>query len=803
MLFKEQIRKKRKCLVVMATLFLFSLPLSNLSAQIFIQAEDYSDMQGIETQITSDDGGGINVGWIDNNDWMEYEVNIPLAGDYIMNLRTASLNGGGVLSILVDQNTLANVNIRATGGWQDWESVESSAFGLQEGNQTIRLLATSGGFNLNWFELKLVDPLDTDMPSSPLLVDSIADIHTISLSWTACDDTTTMVTGYKIFNDNVFLAFSSDTTFSLSKLPPETVFNLSIYACDLAGNQSAPAQITIATLEVYWDLVWYDEFEGTEVDLTKWNFETGGHGWGNGEAQYYTNGDNASVEDGCLIIEARQETIGNNNYTSSRMNNANKGSFLYGRIEVRAKLPSTGGTWPAIWTLPTEWSYGDWPDCGEIDIMEHTGNNLGYVFGTIHTGAYNHQAGTQKGAGVWMPDVVNTFHTYALEWYPDRLDWYYDDQIIFTFENEYNTYAEWPFDIEHHIMLNIAVGGGLGGTINHNGTWPQHMYIDYVRIYDFDLGAGDTIPPTTPTNLQAEVSGVSVDLSWTISTDNNYIEKYYILKNNEVVDSTSGSRINLIRLEPLTQYTFGIQAKDFGGNFSEIATVIATTEDIESFSIPGKFEAEDYLYMEGMESEICTDIGGGYNMGYIDEGDWLEYSIEVESEGKYFLSTRAASQSSTGKFELLDQDQNVLTTVTTPVTGGWQVWTTIVSEGFMLTEGVQNITIKSLAEEYNLNWFAITADSTEYPASIHSVLSRHHNIYPNPLVGNTFTIELEKSASNVEICIYSIEGQKILNRRFENMLDHIIVDDLDLKTGFYLITIKLDNTIFTHKLLVN
>ena len=207
--------------------------------------------------------------------------------------------------------------------------------------------------------------------------------------------------------------------------------------------------------------------------------------------------------------------------------------------------------------------------------------------------------------------------------------------------------------------------------------------------------------------------------------------------------------------------------------------------------------------MEGMESEICTDIGGGYNMAYIDEGDWLEYSIEVGSEGKYFLSTRAASESSTGKFELLDEDQNVLTTVTTPATGGWQVWRTNVSEGFMLTEGVQNITIKSLAEEFNLNWFAITSDSTEYPASVNHVLQKNHSIYPNPFAGNTLTIELEKSASNVEICIYTIEGQKILNRRFENMLDHIIVDDLELKTGFYLITIKLDNTIFTHKLLVN
>jgi len=800
---KQQTTGKLNHPGVLILLLLMIFLQMQLSSQIFIQAEDYSNMQGVETEVTYDEGGGVNVGWIDNNDWMEYEINIPIAGDYSMNIRTASYYGGGLLNILSGGSSLGNINITATGGWQNWQSVESSSFSLDEGAQTIRLKANSGGFNLNWFELRLTNPNDSDNPSNPVILNSSADVHTILINWSTSIDATSTVTGYKIFNNEEFYGFTSDTSFSLSKLSPETEFNLAVIACDLAGNQSSPAQITIATLAVYWDLAWFDEFDGTEVDLTKWNYETGGHGWGNGEAQYYTNGNNASVSNGALIIEARQETVGSNNYTSSRMNNANKGDFLYGRIEVKAKLPSTGGTWPAIWTLPTEWSYGGWPDCGEIDIMEHTGNNLGYVFGTIHTGAYNHQAGTQKGGGVWMPDVVNTFHTYTLEWYPDHLDWYYDDQIIFTFENEYNTYAEWPFDIEHHLMLNIAIGGGLGGNINHNGVWPQQMMVDYVRIYEFDLGEGDTIPPSTPSNLQAEVSGVIVHLSWGASTDNNYVDKYYVYKDDELVDSVTGTSCTVTQLEILTEYTFGVCAKDFGGNYSEIEYVVATTSDVESILIPGKFEAENYLYMEGMQTETCTDIGGGINMAYINEGDWLQYSIDVESAGKYFLATRAASKSLMGHFQVLDENQNVLTTIETPVTGDWQNWETIISEGFNLNADIQRITIMSLAQDFNLNWFGLSTDSTQYLSSINDNWKRNYNIFPNPLSGNTLTIELDRSASDIEVCIYTIEGQKILHRKFENVGTSISVDNLELDTGIYLMSINQDNSILTYKLLVN
>ena len=525
------VKGKQGFLKVLLLLGLLSFVQLPANCRIFSQAEDFVEMNGVQTENCTDHGEGLNVGYIDDGDWMEYDINIPITGNYIFSVRAASLDGGGVINIINNDNSLDNINISATGGWQNWQTIEGGIVTLEEGMQRFRLLAPTGGFNLNWFEISLSNPVDNDLPTTPTIVDNYSNERSISIYWNSSSDATTMVTGYKIYNNGDFIAFTSDNSIKLTNLLPEQEYVFDINSCDLAGNQSPSAQVIASTTSINWELAWSDEFEGTQVDQSKWNFQVGGDGWGNGEAQYYTDGANSSLADGNLIIEARQETVGSNNYTSSRMNTANKGDFLYGRIEVKAKLPSTGGTWPAIWTLPTEWVYGNWPDAGEIDIMEHSANQLNYVFGTIHTGAYNHIQNTQQGGGKVFDDVVNTFHTYALEWYPDHLDWYYDDELVFTFNNEYKTYAEWPFDVPHHIILNLAIGGGLGGEIDHNGEWPQQMMVDYVRVYDFNFGEGDSIVPSTPTNLQAEVEGVNVELSWNRSVDNEFIDKYYIFKN--------------------------------------------------------------------------------------------------------------------------------------------------------------------------------------------------------------------------------------------------------------------------------
>lgn len=235
--------------------------------------------------------------------------------------------------------------------------------------------------------------------------------------------------------------------------------------------------------------VWSDEFNYTGApDTTKWNYDIGSrNGWGNNELQYYTRElANARVENGLLIIEAHKDSLGSSAYTSSRLVSKRKGDWLYGRIEVRARLPHGRGTWPAVWMLSTDWTYGGWPASGEIDIMEHVGYDPGVIHGTIHTEAYNHIRQTQKEGQVNIDDAQREFHIYAVNWTENKIDFFVDDKLYHTVTRSANdTFAEWPFDQRFHLLMNLAVGGNWGGK---NGVdesiWPQRLEVDYVRVYN-------------------------------------------------------------------------------------------------------------------------------------------------------------------------------------------------------------------------------------------------------------------------------------------------------------------------------
>ena len=229
-------------------------------------------------------------------------------------------------------------------------------------------------------------------------------------------------------------------------------------------------------------LVWQDEFNYSGApNPEKWGFDIGGHGWGNQELQTYTDSRiNSFVENGNLTIKAIKS---NGKWTSARLVTKGKGDWLYGRIEVKAKLPSGKGTWPAIWMLPTDWEYGGWPSSGEIDIMEHVGYEMGKVHGTIHTEAYNHSIGTQKGGAVDVENVASQFHIYAIEWTENEIVWFVDDKEYYRFENPDKTYKEWPFDKRFHLILNIAIGGTWGGAQGIDPDLEEAtMEIDYVRV---------------------------------------------------------------------------------------------------------------------------------------------------------------------------------------------------------------------------------------------------------------------------------------------------------------------------------
>jgi beta-glucanase (GH16 family) len=244
--------------------------------------------------------------------------------------------------------------------------------------------------------------------------------------------------------------------------------------------------------EVKKQLVWSDDFDiPGSPDSSKWNYDLGDGcpnvcGWGNNEAQYYTQDPkNVRVENGLLIIRARKDSLGGKAYTSTRMVSKLKGDWLYGRIEVKAKLPKGKGTWPAIWMLSTDWKYGGWPASGEIDIMEHVGYDPGVIHGTIHTESYNHIKRTQKEGKITIPDASNEFHVYAINWTQEKMEFYVDETLYHSVSKGANdSFKEWPFDQRFHIILNMAVGGNWGGVQGiDDSIWPQQMQVDYVRVY--------------------------------------------------------------------------------------------------------------------------------------------------------------------------------------------------------------------------------------------------------------------------------------------------------------------------------
>jgi len=234
------------------------------------------------------------------------------------------------------------------------------------------------------------------------------------------------------------------------------------------------------------DKVW--AFEATPVfednftvngnpDPAKWGYDIGGSGWGNNELQYYTNRPvNAAALNGILKINAIKENFNGSAYTSARLLSKNKFSFKYGKIDVRAKVPSGIGTWPAVWMLGSNIDVVSWPSCGEIDIMEHRGSELNKIFGTLH---YPGRSGANPdGRTITIPTATSDFHNYIVEWTPNYIKFYVDTQLFFTFNNN----SLLPFNQNFFIILNVAMGGNFGGPVDPAFT-NASMEIDYVKVY--------------------------------------------------------------------------------------------------------------------------------------------------------------------------------------------------------------------------------------------------------------------------------------------------------------------------------
>ena len=230
-------------------------------------------------------------------------------------------------------------------------------------------------------------------------------------------------------------------------------------------------------------LIWEENFDGNELDENHWNFELGDGcpnlcGWGNNEAQIYTK-ENHQVNDGYLTITAKLE---NGVYTSTRITTKNKKEFKYGRIEARAKLPLGQGLWPAFWMLGSNISEVGWPTCGEIDILEYVGRERESIFTSVHTAdSHGMTKNTKKDI---VPGIEEGFHTYAIDWNEDRIEFLIDNKLFYTFTPENKSVEVWPFNQPFFIIVNMAIGGNFGGPEIDDSIFPQEFVIDYIRVYE-------------------------------------------------------------------------------------------------------------------------------------------------------------------------------------------------------------------------------------------------------------------------------------------------------------------------------
>ena len=275
-----------------------------------------------------------------------------------------------------------------------------------------------------------------------------------------------------------------------------------------------------------WELVWADEFDSEEIDESKWNKLRWRPGWVNNEQQAYTDRDiNLYLDDGNLVIQGFIEpgyygtdytgTAYNSDYTSGRMNTDDKVSWTYGRFDIRAKLPKGKGSWPAIWMLGENISTVGWPNCGEIDIMEHVGFDDGRIHASIHTEDYNHMNNTQKSGSTFIGTATDSFHIYSLEWSSTYLRYLIDNESYFFVYNGSNgDVAKWPFDEPQYIILNLAIGGDWGGIQGIDpSAFPMKMLVDYVRVYKMSENFND-IQVTFQVDMKNEtVNGTGIWLS--------------------------------------------------------------------------------------------------------------------------------------------------------------------------------------------------------------------------------------------------------------------------------------------------
>ena len=533
------------------------------------------------------------------------------------------------------------------------------------------------------------------------------------------------------------------------------------------------SQFCFAQVDVVFnDLVWSDEFDGSgAISSTNWFHQTqlpGGVAWFNGEVQHYTNQTtNAFVNSGYLNLVAKKQNYTDQGvtkqYTSARLNS--KFAFKYGRVEVRAKLPSGVGTWPAIWMLgkninedggffDAEHGTTNWPACGEVDIMEHWGTNQNYVQSAMHTPSSS--GNTVNLGGQTIATASSEFHVYSLDWTAEKMVFSVDNVVHYTYNPSVKNASTWPFDAEQYILLNIAIQPNIISNFTQSA-----MVVDYVRVYQNTTP--DNVAPTNFTATVGTISGSSVELLLN-GLDNSGNMTYTVDYGSGINSTNSLSGVQksfvLSDLVPNTNYTFTVTAKDASGN-AAINTIVlnAKTTTILNCSATSA---------DATQGSFST----GYNYTFETIGTDVKINFELldaDKEGVVAYLWRQAPSFSES------QMTNVSGKIFSKTITGQTIGSTInYGVKFAYAGGM------SVTKYFSYIVGNTCSLGTENPLELKSI------VYPNP-VHNTLFLELKEDKNR--IVLTDLLGRKLFD---ETVPANYSLDMSSFKAGLYFL--RVENT---------
>ncbi len=587
-----------------------------------------------------------------------------------------------------------------------------------------------------------------------------------------------------------------------------------------------------------WQLVWSDEFNGSISP--DWVFETGrgASGWGNNELQYYRR-ENATVQNGHLVITARRENFGGAQYTSARMKTQGKKSWKYGRMEARISMPAFQGVWPAFWMLGDNISSVGWPACGEIDVMEHV-NAEHRTYGTIH---WRDQNGNYAnyGGNVGVNNITG-FHNYAVEWDENRIQWFLDGVKYHEVNIAGGVNGTHEFHNNYFLLLNMAIGGNWPGFSVDNGAFPAQMRVDYVRVYTRsntptgDPGlAGTYYLRNRHSNKYMDVGGWSTEpggniIQWDYHGGNNQkfrlvhlgsgtyrIESVHSGHALDVGGWSTSNGANILQWNahnganqqfvaiPVGNGYYKLLNKHSnklievagwstsnGGNIQQWQDGGQTSAHWQLVPAGGGgfekvIQAESYSAMAGVQLEGTSDAGGGQNVGWIDAGDWMAYNgINFPASGAYKIEYRVASPGGAQLSADLNAGSIQLGNVGIPATGGWQNWTTV-SHTVNVNAGTYNFGIYAPQSGWNINWIKITQVSGAKMSSLalEEEVENPITVFPNPAFDRISVAGAEAS----DISIVDMYGDEARISFARNKSGSASADISDLVPGVYMIKV--------------